>query len=338
MKNPWEWEEGDLLELVRAGTQESVELDFKESASLQKTDKKKEDISKDVSAFANSAGGTIVYGVTEDKYTHIATGIDAGSDPKEITKEWLEQVINSTIHRRIDGVRVQQIPLTKTHLDRVAYVVYVPFSTRTAHQAINKKFYKRFNFESVPMEEYEIRDLYRRGETPDLRIEFTFQKTLLIMKHDPMKSEPLGLGVGIFNDALEPANYAIIRILIDSRLMMENARDFSVRSEVQLRIGEMLRPVTMLQLNWNILAKLPIFNHPYPFSLTSNGEPFMLRTTTDGLLEKPASFILGYEIASPRMPLKSSYKLLHVKSGYATLSDDNLSPEELAANYDQLVI
>jgi hypothetical protein len=188
------------------------------------------------------------------------------------------------------------------------------------------------------MEEYEIRDLYRRGETPDLRIEFTFQKTLLIMKHDPMKSEPFGLGVGIFNDALEPANYAIIRILIDSRLMMENARDFSVRSDVQLRIGEMLRPVTMLQLNWNIPAKLPIFNHPYPFSLTSNGEPFMLRTTTDGLLEKPASFILGYEIASPRMPLKSSYKLLHVKSGYATLSDDNVSPEELAANYDQLVI
>ena len=173
MKNPWEWDEEDLLELVRAGTQESIELDFKESTSLQSTEKKKEEISKDVSAFANSAGGTLVYGVMEEKYTHMATGIDAGCDPKEITKEWLEQVINSTIHQRIDGVRVRQVPLAKSRPGKVAYVVYVPFSTRTAHQAINRKFYKRFNFESVPMEEYEVRDLYRRRDTPDLRIEFS---------------------------------------------------------------------------------------------------------------------------------------------------------------------
>src|SRR5947208_1755782 len=108
MKNSWEWDENDLLELVKAGTQESIELDFKESDALQNTDKKKDEISKDVSAFANSAGGTLLYGMKEDKQTHVATGIDAGSDPKVITKEWLEQVINSKIHQRIDGVRIHQ--------------------------------------------------------------------------------------------------------------------------------------------------------------------------------------------------------------------------------------
>src|SRR5690348_4777295 len=122
MKNSWEWDEEDLFELVKTGTQESIELDFKDSASLQRTDSKKKDISKDVSAFANSAGGTLVYGVSEEKYSHVAKAVDAGCDPKEITKEWIEQVINSTIHQRIDGVRVRQIPLIKTSPGRVAYV------------------------------------------------------------------------------------------------------------------------------------------------------------------------------------------------------------------------
>ncbi len=184
MKNPWEWDENDLLDMVKAGTQESIELDFKESGSLQTTDKKKDDISKDVSAFANSAGGTIVYGMTEDKVTHVATGLDTGSNPAEITKEWLEQVINSKIHRRIDGVRIRQIELTTTHPGKVAYVVYVPSSTRAPHQASDKRFYKRFNFQSVPMEEYEIRDVSRRGEVPDLRIEFTLPKTEVIMNQE----------------------------------------------------------------------------------------------------------------------------------------------------------
>src|SRR6266700_6181228 len=114
MKNPWEWDEDYLLELVNAKTKESIELDFKESASLQNTEKKKEEISKDVSAFANSAGGTLLYGVKEDKQTHVAIGLDLGNDPSKITKEWLEQVINSNIHRRIEGIRIHQIELTNT--------------------------------------------------------------------------------------------------------------------------------------------------------------------------------------------------------------------------------
>jgi predicted HTH transcriptional regulator len=57
------WEENDLLDIVKIETQESIELDFKESKALENTEKKKDDISKDVSAFANSAGGTIIYGM-----------------------------------------------------------------------------------------------------------------------------------------------------------------------------------------------------------------------------------------------------------------------------------
>ena len=34
MKNPWEWDEDDLLEFVNTKAQESIELDFKWTAPM----------------------------------------------------------------------------------------------------------------------------------------------------------------------------------------------------------------------------------------------------------------------------------------------------------------
>jgi hypothetical protein len=256
LKNPWEWDESDLEAMVNAGTQESIELDFKASPSLQNDDKKKDEISKDVSAFANSAGGTLLYGMLEDRSTHVAMGLDTGSDPTVITKEWLEQIINSRIQRRIDGIRINQIPLTKSP-GRVAYAVYVPASTRAPHQASDKKFYKRFNFHSVPMEEYEIRDVARRGEVPDLRIVFSLPKTELIFNQGDTFSVPFPLPATITNDALEPANYTVIKLYIDARLAIQNAQEFTNNNvETSFNVEDKSIPVKMLQLNWSTMFAL----------------------------------------------------------------------------------
>lgn len=164
MHNSWEWTEDDVLGLIRDEVQESINLDYKASDSLDNTDRKKKEIGKDVSAFANSAGGTILYGVREDK--HLPTNIDAGYDPDEIRKEWLEQVINSNIQRRIGGVRINPIALRKTNPGRVIYAVYVPQSDDAPHMASDYRHYKRVNFASVPMEHYEVRDMMRRERYP----------------------------------------------------------------------------------------------------------------------------------------------------------------------------
>ena len=88
MTDPKDWTEADLLRLINDGEEESLTLDYKACDALQKTDGKKREVSKDVSAFANSVGGTIVYGITEDG--HKPKDPDDGYDPAEITKEWLE--------------------------------------------------------------------------------------------------------------------------------------------------------------------------------------------------------------------------------------------------------
>jgi predicted HTH transcriptional regulator len=62
---------------------------------LKKQDKEKNAISKDVSAFANSAGGFLFTGILENK--HVPTKIDVGVDRNLITKEWLESVIRARI-------------------------------------------------------------------------------------------------------------------------------------------------------------------------------------------------------------------------------------------------
>lgn len=142
--------------------EENLNLDYKASGSLQRNDKKTNEISKDVSAFANSDGGTIIYGIKEDQINrHLPDSIDP-INRKEISKEWLDQIIQSKIRPRIDGIVIHSITV-KEGFDQVVYAVEIPKSN-TAHQANDKKYYKRFNFNSEPMYDYEIRDILNRSK------------------------------------------------------------------------------------------------------------------------------------------------------------------------------
>ncbi len=172
MKPSWEWTEDDLLSMKANQIQESLHLEFKGSQSLDRNDnKKRNELSKDVSSFANSDGGDIVYGVSEDGKPPSKFGdIDEGINPSNITPEWVEQVLNSNIHPRITALRISPIELKTTRLGRYAYVVNIPKSYNAPHQASDKKYYKRFNFMSVAMEDYEIRELRTRREKAELSV------------------------------------------------------------------------------------------------------------------------------------------------------------------------
>ncbi|MDZ7961907.1 MAG: hypothetical protein RMY34_29195 [Aulosira sp. DedQUE10] len=51
-----EWSEETILSIIKDGVQENLELDYKECAAIfPLTEGKKKELSKDVSAFANSA-------------------------------------------------------------------------------------------------------------------------------------------------------------------------------------------------------------------------------------------------------------------------------------------
>lgn len=165
------WNQARIQQYIDDEIEEDHRLDYKAADALQKTDSKRKEITKDVSAMANSDGGLIVYGVSEfqesDK-SHLPERIDQ-VDRIVISKEWLEQVINN-IRPRIDGVIIHSVSVD-TGSNDVVYIVEIPQSV-TAHQAMDKRYYKRFNFESIPMEDYEIRDVMNREKAADLDLEW----------------------------------------------------------------------------------------------------------------------------------------------------------------------
>jgi len=157
----------DIQQLINNNTEESTYLEFKSAESLGTSDGLKKEIAKDVSAFANSDGGIIIYGLSENE--HVASAFSF-IDGNAYTKEQLEQVISMNVHRRIEGVEIFPIR-NNGKLDETIYLIRIPFSKDAPHQSKDRRFYKRLNFKVVEMEEYEIRNLYNRQEETELEIE-----------------------------------------------------------------------------------------------------------------------------------------------------------------------
>lgn len=156
-------DEAALQSLIDNGVEERYDLEYKAADALAKTDGKKTEITRDVSAFANAAGGTIIYGMAETD--HKPTAIEP-INPKDFTKEWLEQVINS-IEPRVPDLRIKPVEISGGL--GVVYVVEIPQDT-TAHQALDNRYYRRYNFQRLCMRHHEIVDVMNRARVPKLEL------------------------------------------------------------------------------------------------------------------------------------------------------------------------
>lgn len=180
-----EYTPSDIQSLIDNNVEESLYLDFKESRALDKSDKKKEEIAKDVSAFANSDGGIIVYGITESNH---CAGSLSYVDGETFTKEWLEQIINSKISERIEGIQI--IPVRfDGDLKKSVYVVKIPRSTRAPHMCSDHRYYRRSGTTSTQMEEYEVRDLFYRVNKAILEIDNIYLHVQNIQNDDNCELE-----------------------------------------------------------------------------------------------------------------------------------------------------
>ncbi len=241
-----EWDQTDLQSLIDNGVPESLTLDYKNSLALSKDDGCRTELSKDVSAFANSTGGVIVYGIDEDN--HLPSKMDEGVDPKKITREWLEQVIGSTIKPRVQGVIIRQIALDS---GKVAYAIEIPAATTFApHQANDHRYYKRFNFLSRSMEDYEVRDIQKRASTPSLFLEFGYDGT------EYLPQGPRGkLRLDLCNNSPEPALYSTVLLYIDNHFLANASAEFQKR-EGTLHDG---KKITVFQMNLAVPHQQPIY-------------------------------------------------------------------------------
>lgn len=229
------WDLSRVEEYITQGIEESLTLDYKAAGSLAKTDSKKSEITKDVSAMANSAGGLIIYGIAEDATNkHLPGAIDP-IDRNLISKEWLEQVI-SNIRPKIDGLVIHPISIN-TAQNQVVYVVEIPQS-HTAHQATDKKYYKRFNFESVAMEDYEIRDVMGRGQYPQIELELEIEVT-----QDEVRTGGITYMAGMPLDSRRPTEVTIVNYFKLVIWAYNAGRIYAQYVNVILEIPDSLMPV-----------------------------------------------------------------------------------------------
>lgn len=178
------WTKQRLDQMIADGVEESLSLDYKRADSLGKTDGRKAEVTKDVSSFANSSGGVLIYGVAEpsdEARRHLPERLDP-IQRTEISKEWLDQVIQ-TIQPRIEGLVIHPVTISESN-NTVCYVVEVPQS-HTAHMARDHRYYKRHNFNALAMEDYEVRDVMNRRTHPKIR-------GFIYVNRNTSRTEPVG--------------------------------------------------------------------------------------------------------------------------------------------------
>jgi hypothetical protein len=225
-----EWNQQRLQQYINDQVEESLSLEYKSAEALSKSDDaKRREISKDISAMANSAGGTIIYGISEfreDKKRHLPEKLSS-IVRSEFSKEWIEQIINN-IKPRIDGIVIHPVSLGNNH---VAYAIEIPQST-TAHQATDFRYYKRYNFEVQPMLDHEIRDVMGRRQHPKISLNFsgttivvTYANSFEILgpEHRPETKHICDLKVHALNEGGVYANYVCCFLLVPKAILTEDS-------------------------------------------------------------------------------------------------------------------
>ncbi len=323
-KEPWDWTLEDLKSLVDNHADESVYVDFKSCESFRDLEKAKNEISKDVSAFANAGGGTIIYGILEDE-SRRAAFLEAGVDRTTVTREWIDQVIHSRIHPKVEGVRINPIP--SEDADRFLYVISIPQSRRGPHQASDKKFYTRRNFLSEPMEEYEIRDVLTRERAPDLTVQFYFRRLgarihrFKLDWSNPETVHTLELNAALQNRGGGQIQSALVLLYVDQRLAPETSQPAVNHRDLFLVREGGRNAVRVWEIQWRPRG-LPLFRGIEYLLLDQELQVHF----KSPWLEGPGPPFILWEARAPSMEPKSGFARLVREGDSVTIKPESTLP------------
>jgi hypothetical protein len=128
--------------------------------------------SKQVSAFANGAGGQLFIGIDDRGAIDggVATTLKNGG-----LRAWLEDITPGAVEPPLSTFNVYEVRSDgrKDSLigpNRAVYVVDIPASETAPHQAIDRRYYLRIAGKSRPMGHVHVQDILRRTLTPKVEL------------------------------------------------------------------------------------------------------------------------------------------------------------------------
>jgi hypothetical protein len=170
MKDVRDWKEQDLLNLP-PGEFDWFEAKGRRALDLTLGNVKESDVretlSKAVSAFANSGGGTLCFGIT---MAGNQWQIDDGGVSLAVitpnTREWLEDIIPRIVEPELSRFNVYEIPThgKKSRIDtgRAVFLIEIPDSEQAPHQAQDNRYYGRIAGKSKPLGHRFVADIFGR--------------------------------------------------------------------------------------------------------------------------------------------------------------------------------
>ena len=164
--------EADLAELLGGQVPEGLHIDYKRDL-YGAADADRRETLKDISAFANAAGGHLIIGIDEQNGIPIGIPGVAGTNPDDVVLR-LEQLARSGLEPRIPGLRIRAIPLAN---GATCFVVRIPRSWNPPHRVSaqnSNRYWIRNSGGAHEASLDELRTLFTQGSTAsDRAIEFS---------------------------------------------------------------------------------------------------------------------------------------------------------------------
>jgi hypothetical protein len=155
------WTENDIIQFK--GQEESLRLEFKSGALLDKPESAwVADLSKQVSAFANTEGGILVLGLREEKSGKRRIAADPDGVTDQLSRDQLQRKLEGNVFPYLSGIRINCVPISSL-AGRVVFVLEIPAGT-TAYQANDGRYYGRSELEVKYLPDHEIRVRMVRGK------------------------------------------------------------------------------------------------------------------------------------------------------------------------------
>ncbi|MGO9445115.1 MAG: helix-turn-helix domain-containing protein [Thiobacillaceae bacterium] len=161
--------EQSLREFLGLSIPEGLYLDYKEGLSGTSDKEAKREFLKDVTAFANAAGGHLFLGVREPAEGLSVDEQLVGLDSGDTLAHDLERVASSSIDPRIPGLRIVPVSLST---GRACIIVHIPPSLSRPHMvshAGHLSFYVRHSESSFPMTTHEVREAVLTSSSAEAR-------------------------------------------------------------------------------------------------------------------------------------------------------------------------